>query len=456
MLKRNSTELQVRLADDTAYGGFRAGTMTSEPTFAGGFLQTAHKINVFDNSSTADSKIFDGQVWGASKFSVDKSGNIIAAGTVKGSGVPTTAGTGKRAEAAFDDFDRADGAINGTKSASGHTWSVSGTPSAAVISGGKLTNTANVYCFIQHAAAPNRIDGTFSFSGGTETTQSDAVTLILDASGGAITTALHLTLHNKYWGLTKRIAGGGFVTLTTQPTNLETVHELKNDGTIYHVSMEVSGNNVTVVTPNGKRFVFTDTDVPTAAGSMAGWQITVPGGGSAPTARWHSISSGPSLAEGNFARVTRTDPALTHNLYGLIKTDRLTYLNAYSVGTGAGWYRVATELYEGPGSLIMGTARISIRDVAGRRQIAIVSFFVNSGGTPVLAQERCLGGWGGLVVSQVRLSRDANTAALDFNVATTNALDIVVELQGSMTKSTFSSSATALAGASTVLSLTAL
>ena len=64
------------------------GKVDSEVEFLGGALQTALSVNVTDTSSAADSLLLDLQVGDASKFSVDKDGDIISAGgiTINGPG----------------------------------------------------------------------------------------------------------------------------------------------------------------------------------------------------------------------------------------------------------------------------------------------------------------------------------------------------------------------------------
>jgi hypothetical protein len=54
------------------------GKTDSKIEFTGGTLQTAAKVNVIDTSSAANSLLLDLQVSGASKFSIDKDGDVIA------------------------------------------------------------------------------------------------------------------------------------------------------------------------------------------------------------------------------------------------------------------------------------------------------------------------------------------------------------------------------------------
>jgi len=58
------------------------GKTENEVEFTGGSLQTALRVDVTDTSSAADSLLLDLQVGGVSKFSVDKDGDVIAAGDV--------------------------------------------------------------------------------------------------------------------------------------------------------------------------------------------------------------------------------------------------------------------------------------------------------------------------------------------------------------------------------------
>lgn len=58
------------------------GKTENEVEFTGGSLQTALRVDVTDTSSAANSLLLDLQVGGVSKFSVDKDGDVIAAGDI--------------------------------------------------------------------------------------------------------------------------------------------------------------------------------------------------------------------------------------------------------------------------------------------------------------------------------------------------------------------------------------
>lgn len=94
-LKRSSATLICRLADDTADAVFEASRFTSvlgmitadaqvfgaTATWnSGGTMFTAMKVNITDNASAAASKLLDLQVGGATRFAVDKAGQVTLYG----------------------------------------------------------------------------------------------------------------------------------------------------------------------------------------------------------------------------------------------------------------------------------------------------------------------------------------------------------------------------------------
>ena len=227
----------------------------------------------------------------------------------------------------WDSFNRPDGLLNGSRSDSGVKWSIGGAGAAtAAIVNNRFVATDNSYAALNNGEAISRMSGKFSFDleDGTYTRGGTLVVLIADKANGSLSDMLHCICGPNSWTLTKRIAGGAFINVSGG------THHLLTNGAVYEIAMEISGNTVTIIPPQGKSVSVTDTDVGVINPSYGIFQITANSGG-----RWESVDMGGpiDLLHGN---------EKTTFLMGASLSERRG-LRDIVLDQGIGWYRIAEE-----------------------------------------------------------------------------------------------------------------
>lgn len=192
----------------------------------------------------------------------------------------SVAGGGNRATYIFENFDRANGNLNGAAVASGgQNWSVtySDGGTTAVISDAayKGSGTGNSYAELDYGALITRISGKYKWvTGGNVAGSLPSVVLIADkdagGSGGGLQTMLHLYIDTSGWTLQKRLSGGSFTSVASSavPCALDGSSE-------YYIEMAISGTTVTVTDATGKRTSYTHADVATIAPRYGIWQANL-------------------------------------------------------------------------------------------------------------------------------------------------------------------------------------
>lgn len=196
----------------------------------------------------------------------------------------------------FDNFDRSNRTLNADTTPTGQTWSLSGDGAAtAEIENGIFksdangNSTDNVYAVLDYGTEVFKIYGAFSFvpTPGTDRTIS-SLALVLDEGAAALADLAHLIISPNGWTLQKRVSGGSFTSISSGN------HNLYVDGSVYGIGIEIDGDEITVIAPNGKRTTVTDSDVGGHTFRYGIWQIT--GNSSGYGGRWHAAV----LGESNF------------------------------------------------------------------------------------------------------------------------------------------------------------
>lgn len=346
----------------------------------------------------------------------------------------------------FDDFKRADGALNGSVAASGQVWAVYGAGTASVTSG-MMTAVGNIYPTLDYGQKITSIGGAFSFvpGAGLNTATTSVLTLIAD-SDGSFNTMLHLIISPTSWALQKRLSGGAFDFIGTGGLNLRT------DGTTYQVSLSISGNTVTVIPPSGKIVTITDADIGTINPRYGTWQILP--NSDAFTGRWNGVYMGEPI---DFATRGAGDRAPMSDItalqgYGLTQRQ---YLRDITLSGGAGWYRIA-NVNTFSTFVMSGKVLITAADstLGGLIEVDLNTAFDST--SPLLSQVFYNGSG---VISQIRLSTDAAGFAIGLDVYVPGALPVTLNADffGIFTPvSVPVVGATALATGSTVLVLQAM
>lgn len=176
----------------------------------------------------------------------------------------------------YDSFDKPDTILNGTKTLSGHTWSVSGNgyQTAKIKDGELIADGMNFYASVDYGKPIQYIQATMSFTEvqGKTSGVNDNLVLILQGGKFNLGTMIHLLIGKKNFTLTKRINDGDFifVPVTKQSNGLSS---LKPDDAPYSMSMQLDGNVLTIVDGTGEVYTTTDNDFVTINPTRATFQI---------------------------------------------------------------------------------------------------------------------------------------------------------------------------------------
>ena len=252
----------------------------------------------------------------------------------------------------YDTFDRPDIPLNGTLSTSGNaTWALAGAGYLTASIANKqfvspYSASCNVYAYLDNTNLIDHIEGTFNFTGNAIPNQQ--LTLIADnvchPAVGIISTMVHLNFGPVVWGLTKRIAGGAFVSV------MSGVYNLLTDGTIYKVSMDIdtTTNKITVTTPDGMVHTATDTDIGLggAINPTAGC-IQIINTATSFVGAWNSFALGSSVAPKISASLGSAPMSEITWLKGRsdqgLRGDYHQRIGPCLLGSTAGWFTIATK-----------------------------------------------------------------------------------------------------------------
>ena len=156
----------------------------------------------------------------------------------------------------YDAFDTKNRVLNGSKSASGHMWSVSGPgKDVAKVENGRLTSDINFYASLNYGKLLKYASFTYSYDLTYGTGGADNVTLIMQSEEGTLQKFIHLV-----------VSPNGFVIHKVFNKNfiLLGVKELENfkaeSGKLYSMSLKLEGNVLTITLPNGYTNIITDDD----------------------------------------------------------------------------------------------------------------------------------------------------------------------------------------------------
>lgn len=262
----------------------------------------------------------------------------------------------------YDFFDVEDRILNGSKTISGNTWSVSGPGiDKAQVKNGELTTDTNFYATLDYGKTIKYMQTTYHWDDipdGDENIN-DNVVMILQSSKGDLTTMIHLICGKTGFSLTKRINGGDFIVVPTpvlEPYLLE-------KGKIYSSSMYLDGNKLTTMDAMGNKCEIIDDDFALINPTKMTIQIG-PQPNSAWRGKFHSVVAGEK--EG-------IDTSFLKN-YGVTKnelqknTKRIITLEGYDYTKkqylknitipSSGWYTVARETMLG-GHVIAGKIKVT-------------------------------------------------------------------------------------------------
>jgi len=337
--------------------------------------------------------------------------------------VEAAAGSSLTAPTVFDDFQRANGLLNGSTTRSGSTWALTGNgASTATITDGKYVTAGvesayNTYAYLDYGSAIPRIEGTFSFVKGAGANQrnSTSLTLIADKAGvvGGLSDMLHFRLSPDFWSIEKRNGGEEpFPVLATGRVHLQ-------EGVVYSAAIEISGSTIRVYPPQGDPVDITDSDIGDMAPLRYGnWQIR--NLTDSWVGRWHSAQMG----ESNFdKRSDSVPPADVGFLRGSgINARQKTSL---TLSGGSGWYRVATESGVFGSANIIGDIWFTASNVNGTDAVILRASASNS--TLLTFHQLLYMTRGTPAITQTRISRlAAGNVALDvfLNVATETTIDL--------------------------------
>jgi hypothetical protein len=343
----------------------------------------------------------------------------------------------------WDDFDAPNGTlINGKTTPQGLTWYATGTDQAtANITGGVLTTPNLIYASLPYGKVVDTISAVFSFlpDGGTNTVATNVLTLLAVCAQGDPTGtqcasgygAAHLNFGPVAATLSKYVNG-------TNTILAQWSYAIALDGSPHTISMSISGDVVTVTTPDGAvQNPVTDAAFGTATYGM----IEILANSNAYTGRWHAFAMGGVKA----SKLAGLGGAAPINEATFLRGAGVTLMtrignNAMPIAipaSGQGWYRIATQTGL-VGNDILGNITVTAWNpyevnyfklsMSSEQSTASGSIVLNNLESNTLV---------GQVIDQVRLSNDGSSnVALDVHVNVAFASSIIVQYNGYMTQVT--------------------
>lgn len=185
------------------------GNITSNVSFTSGALETAVKVDVTDTSSASNSLLLDLQVGSSSKFSVDKDGDVVAAGNLTIEGSATFNGS-----ASIEDFITLEAAPNGAGAYQQNAQLQ--TSFVSIAAGSNVTSTISSY------NSSSFVTGKYLVQMKQGSNYHSAEVLLLHAGGTVYMTEYASVYSSSAIGLLDAAVSGGSIILTLTPTN-ETV-----------------------------------------------------------------------------------------------------------------------------------------------------------------------------------------------------------------------------------------
>lgn len=351
----------------------------------------------------------------------------------------------------YDDFDRSNRTLSGDTTPTGQVWVTTGPGAATVaITSGKLESSSNYYAYLDYGKAIQRIGGAFSLQSNSSTTRTTtSVTLIADAASAGLANMLHLIVGPDTWTLQKRISNGAFTEIASGK------HNLRTDGTVYQVAMEINSTagTVTVIAPNGTLTSVTDSDITTISPRYGCIQYLP--AGTAAVGTWHAFYMTPTGVTASALRAIGGGAAATDMDIVFGEGGKLSLIESV-VLTGAGWYRILTEDARITFA-IDGELWIDAQDAFRVTRCHVDLSVYNADTTPVATQVGTGRRYQGGAITQVRVSTLNTTPfskGVDINIPNGNAVTLKVWFRGTgVLVQSPTVGATALASGSTTLTL---
>ncbi len=195
----------------------------------------------------------------------------------------------------FDNFDRPNGTLNGTPSANGPAWSLTGAAYlTARVRNGMFVSDSNVYAYLDYGKPIKRIAATYNFvpGSGANNDTLTMLTLIADQVNGGLSTMLHVIFGPNGWVATKRIAAGAFVEIGRSTYG----SFIPSDSSEYPIAMDIGAGYVVITGGDGLSYKINDADIGTAIIPRWGAIQIIPNSAGR-TGRFNSFSMGPSVAK---------------------------------------------------------------------------------------------------------------------------------------------------------------
>jgi hypothetical protein len=213
---------------------------------------------------------------------------------------PGDSSVGIRSTQIFDYFDRSDRTLSGDYTPTNTQWVLSGAgATTAAISNGMYIVTDNTYASLDYGSKITRISGAISYlpSTGADDITVQVNALIADVAQIGLSTMLHLQFSPQGWDLVQYVTG-------TPTTILSGVHSIPRDGSVYSMAMEIVGNTVSVIPPQGPIKSYTNASIGSTTYRYGIWQTTANGtsSGAGSYARWHSANLGWNVGQSNRAQ----------------------------------------------------------------------------------------------------------------------------------------------------------
>jgi hypothetical protein len=224
------------------------------------------KLNATDTASASGSKLIDLQINGASKFTVGKTGNVIATGLIESTvgGFRFPDGTTQTTKATVN-------SVSGTGSVNGITLTGSVTDSGSLTLGGTLSNIANS----QLTNSAITINGTSTPLGG-----SIAVGTVTSVAGtgtvngltltGSITTSGSLTLGGTLGNIANSQLTNSAITINGTSTALGGSISVGTVTSVAALTLGTSGTDLASSVANGTTTPVITLNVPTASAANRG------------------------------------------------------------------------------------------------------------------------------------------------------------------------------------------
>lgn len=364
----------------------------------------------------------------------------------------------------YDDFYRSDRALDGDTCPTGQVWTVAGQGTdKARIAGNKLVTTGdgdtpgNVYCCLPFGRAISRIMAAFSIvSGGGADILGNTILTLFGGVAADVLTMWHLQISAGGWSLDKRLNSAWTMAVISGK------HSIRTDGTIYSIGMEFAAGVVTVITPEGARYTYTDIDPPgdwitptwgilqlgNDTGSHTYWDVDF-------RARWHGIDMRDKSVMAQTAIDGAVPSAELEFLHGVAGA-RHQHLRFTTPAT-VGWYRISTAAALGSWACA-GRLVITASHSVGGQIITVDADVYRTTDPPRL---NLVSGLRRQIITQVRASNDhvtipslgSDSCAIDLYLGEAYVTTVDVDFYGYFLPfSVPAVGATALASSETVLS----